>query len=245
MTKLVIVPAISAGNIPQLAIDLLIHTLGAQRICALDDKFLYPFAGAQDYVEGERPSNDGGFTRAAEAYTKDNITLIQLRSPPFPGMQWEFVQKTLFPFLNDPSNGFTDIIVASSSNAGLIERHLIPPNRLKLYSDSDVLCQRLASLSVSTATSATTNSPSDLPLAESGFTKDILRHAHELADKNVSSLVMFSYEGDNFDDATTMAAELVKAAGLDLPAPKWKMPKSWQGVYGRAIPSGLEQGLYS
>lgn len=237
-SKLVIIPAISAGNIPQLAVDLLIHTLGAQRVGVLDDKYLYPFAGARDYVDKDIKSSDSctGITRAAEIYEKDNITLVQLRSPPIPGMQWQFVQNTLFPYLN--AQGFTDIIIATSSNAGLVEQHLIPADRLKLYSNSEILCHRLASLSVSPP------GTQQFPLAESGYTKDILRHAHELSADNVSALVMFSYEGDNFEDARTMASELVKAAGLTVPS-VWITPKSWQGVYGRTIPSGLEQGLYS
>lgn len=58
-----------------------------------------------------------------------------------------------------------------------------------------------------------------------------------------SVLVSYVYEGDNTQDAFSMASAAAKVFGIG--SAEWKIPVSWMGVYGdRPIPVALEEGLY-
>lgn len=50
--SILVVPAVSAGNVPQLTADLLIYSLGLELVGRLSDQYLYPFAGPRDAPEG-------------------------------------------------------------------------------------------------------------------------------------------------------------------------------------------------
>jgi proteasome chaperone 2 len=49
-----IIPSVSCGNIPQLTVDLLIHSLDFSLVSRLDDSYLHPFASPVDHVEGQQ-----------------------------------------------------------------------------------------------------------------------------------------------------------------------------------------------
>ena len=55
-------------------------------------------------------------------------------------------------------------------------------------------------------------------------------------------IVMFAAEGDNSADAKEMATLVSKTLRLDVK--EWKTPKSWEGVFGDAVRSGAEDGLF-
>lgn len=50
--SILVIPAVSAGNVPQLTSDLLIYSLGLKLVGRLSDQYLYPFAGPRDAPEG-------------------------------------------------------------------------------------------------------------------------------------------------------------------------------------------------
>lgn len=54
--SILVVPAVSAGNVPQLTADLLIYSLGLELVGRLSDQYLYPFAGPRDAPEGVESS---------------------------------------------------------------------------------------------------------------------------------------------------------------------------------------------
>lgn len=65
--SILIVPAVSAGNVPQLTADLLIYTLGLKLVGRLDDTYVYPFIGPRDGPEG---SDLSGISTALEGKFK-------------------------------------------------------------------------------------------------------------------------------------------------------------------------------
>lgn len=60
--------------------------------------------------------------------------------------------------------------------------------------------------------------------------------------REVVGIVMFAAEGDNSADAKEMASLISKSINLEIT--EWNPPKSWEGVFGEALPSGAEQGLF-
>ncbi|VVT58010.1 uncharacterized protein SAPINGB_P005992 [Magnusiomyces paraingens] len=290
--SILVVPTVSVANVPQLAIDLLIHSLGLTLVGRLSDKYLYPFAGPRDAPSLPTPTTpiSSGISTAIEVYNspKLNLTVIQLRAPPLPNCRRAFVRSTLAPFVSQFK--FSETIVAGSSNAALSEA--VPPPRFKLFHKKsgpsadlagvDSLSSRLAGLSIGKdlageMASEAPLSPVELP--ESGFTLDALVEIAALQGPSISgqststgkptlakvcAAVIYVYEGDNFYDAHEFADRLAAVCGLDVSAvksalpqppkkrhatgeepPKWVEPLSWQGVYGKEIPIGLEEGLYS
>jgi hypothetical protein len=268
--SILIVPAVSAGNVPQLAADLLLHSLGLRLVGRLSDLYVYPFAGPRDTpVTGA----SGGISTAVEVFAGSGLTIVQVRSPPLPGQRRHFVDETLMPFVR--SFRFAETLVIASSNAALREslqgpryQLLTPPvahnndNRIGTSegsgssNDGDVttaaLSARLAKLSLALDTPPEPAPASLAGLPESGIALDLLT-AVAAAGGKICAPLIYVYEGDNFGDAHEFADRVAAAAGVDvaatkaaLPTPdRWTQPVSWKWVYGKSVPVGLEEGLYS
>ncbi|ODV91357.1 hypothetical protein CANCADRAFT_3065 [Tortispora caseinolytica NRRL Y-17796] len=85
---LLVIPSISTGNVPQLAVDLIVSSLNLPllgRIDASDD--VYPFAGPRDNKA------EIGITTPVEVFGNGTLTVIQVRSPVLPGHIGSFVSK--------------------------------------------------------------------------------------------------------------------------------------------------------
>lgn len=239
---ILIIPTISEGNIPQLAVDLLIYSLGAKFVKILDDTHLYPFVGPRDGAQGSSYEDAGAppLSTPIELYeTEDkSLALIQIRAPTLPRSQTNFVTKTLIPLIHD--GAYSEVIVAGSSNAGM--QHNIEPNhRIKLYGDG--VSKRLEQLTINAGSQDKLALLPSKDLPESGFLKKIFEHELDPVVPLLGA-VIFAYEGDNFGDAEQLAEQLVILSG-SLKVTEWVQPESWKGVYGREIPSGIEEGLYA
>lgn len=108
--KTLVVPCVLIGNIPQLAVDLLICNFEFKRVKALDDEYLYPFFSPMD-------SNDENqYTTALELYhsEKYGFSLIQQRSPILPNFTKKFGE-----YLNTVAAQFDLVIVLDSGDLGV------------------------------------------------------------------------------------------------------------------------------
>jgi hypothetical protein len=78
----------------------------------------------------------------------------------------------------------------------------------------------------------------------SGHLRQFMRMAEDdkYSQREVVALVMFAAEGDNSDDAREMATLVAKSINVDIS--QWIAPQSWDGVFGDAIRSGAEGGLF-
>ncbi|ANB14291.1 Add66p [Sugiyamaella lignohabitans] len=250
-SNILVIPAVSAGNIPQLTLDLLIHNLDCEFVESLDDRYLYPFAGPRDGPVGIKA--EPGLTTPIEAYRSKKhtgLTLLQVRSPTLPGCKAKFVSETLVPYVE--KGQYTDVVVLGSSNAAFEHSGnpfdsgaVVGTSRLRVYTTDQAkgdLSERLAALTLS----GTPKEKQQLPgppetLPESGIVLDALNGVKTVP---VSAIVTFAYEGDNSGDALWLAGEVTKMLNIEPPA-TWRQPRSWQGIYGREIPVGIEEGLYS
>jgi hypothetical protein len=116
------------------------------------------------------------------------------------------------------------------------------------------LSETLARLTLSNPTELTGVSATSIHTA-SGETKrrhfpgsGHLRHFIRMAEQDkyskreVVGLVMFAAEGDNSGDAREMASVVSKSINVEVT--EWKAPRSWEGVFGEAVRSGAEEGLF-
>lgn len=229
-----LIPAISVGNIPQLTTDLLLHTLDFAKVATLDDTYLYPFASPVDYSSDDKQPS--GISLGIEAYLskEHNITLIQQRAPLLPGFAANHVQEVLLPFIK--AGQFKQVVFLNLSDAGLVE-HFVP-GEIKVFTDEDILSQSLLAMKID---ESQVQPLAETPHNDSPYAKSVIDTVGKTA--NLSVLVTYVYEGDNSYDALNMATRVCDA--LNVKNQSWKIPVSWLGVYGdRPAPLAMEEGMY-
>lgn len=231
--SVLVVPSISFANIPQLASDLLVHSLNFSKIGTLSDKYLYPFASPVDYTGDHAPD---GISLALEVYfsKESNITILHQRSPLLPGFAAAHVDEVLVPFIQ--KGKFNHLVFLSLSDAGLVEH--IAPNGISIYTNEDILSENLTNLHISEAdVQPLAESPGKATKYEEALVKALAPST------NLSIFVSYVYEGDNFFDAQVLATKV--AGVLNVAPTTWKQPVSWFGVYGdKPAPLAYEEGLY-
>lgn len=240
-----IVPTVAIGNVPQLAIDLLLQTLKFDKVGVLDSVYLYPFASPIDVAATglDAEYKDTRISNALEVYFNEdhNLTVIQQRSPIIPSFRLNFVKEIIQPFIVDSK--FSKIVILDSSDAGLVEQYNY--GDIQLYTNEDILNKSLEALTLDKSDPIKLSSK--IPYDYTLYARDLINTVDELnvATKiELNVLVIFVYEGDNFHDGEALAARLTKLLdGIDVS--EWVKPLSWFGVYGdRPIPSAMEEGLY-
>ncbi|KAH0459467.1 hypothetical protein IEQ34_012281 [Dendrobium chrysotoxum] len=108
-----LLPALSIGNVSQLAIDLLISSLRAKRIAYLDEPSVLPCVGNDAY--GPLPEGDLALPLEAYESAPHGLTFIQQRSPVIKGMMIEFAEN-LANFVT--AIGKKHIVILSSLDSG-------------------------------------------------------------------------------------------------------------------------------
>lgn len=108
-----VLPALSIGNVGQLALDLLISTTEAERVGYLDDPFILPCVGNDAYG----PIPQGNLALPAEVYdsASNSLTLLQQRSPVIKGMLLEYA-KNLADHV--ASSGIMHVVLLSGLDFG-------------------------------------------------------------------------------------------------------------------------------
>lgn len=223
-----IIPAVSIGNVSQLASDLLLHNLKFKRIGHLEDDYLYPFASPVDYVD---TPIDGISTGLEIHYSKQyNLTLILQRSPIIPSFTANFVKEIIIPFIHN--HEFDQVLILDSSDSGLTENLI--PSTIVTYTNEDLLSKSIESLKL--------NNVKNIGNYEhSKYVKFITDEINGKITLNVH--VIYVYEGENFYEANVLAHKVTES--LDIEIDQFKKPKSWTGVYGdKPIPNAMEEGIY-
>lgn len=239
-----IIPSISIGNIPQLSIDLLIHTLNFIKIGTLDDVYLYPFASPIDYSK----SSKKGISHSIEIFYNEelNLTLIQQRSPILPSYITSYVSEIIIPFIKFFT--FKKIVILDSLDAGLFEH--VNAGDIEIYNSESLLSKSLESLKLNNEKlldeqiDQHSNYVKYL-LQELNLPRNESSKNNELNDIDVNVLVSFVYEGDNFYDGEKLAFKLSDFLNINKKIDHWVRPVSWFGAYGdKPIPNAMEEGLF-
>lgn len=255
-----ILPALSIGNVGQLAVDLLISSMRAERIGYLDDPNVLPCVGNDAYS----PTPQGHLALPLEAYgsSSNTLTLVQQRSPVVKGMMVEFA-KNVADFA--AASGKKHIVVLSSldfgrwqtidMSSGLQIYYLSSASmdgtdddcerlgwkRLQEYNPEQRLWKYLSTLAEGNA-ELDDNMAFEDELGEEDYYPSLpfaaLFSCFKAKGLKVTCLLCYCSEGDNIPEAFHLADAACSLLGLNPnnfqgnEGSKWIVPFSWQTVYG-------------
>ncbi|KAJ6806563.1 proteasome assembly chaperone 2 [Iris pallida] len=255
-----LLPALSIGNVGQLAIDLLISSTGAGRVGFLDEPSVLPCVGNDAY--GPTPIGDLALPLEAYESSSHSVALIQQRSPVMTGMMVDFA-KNLAHFVL--SAGKRHVVILSSLDSGK-RKNIDESSQMQIYyissanaDGSDGRCEQLGwkRLKEYTPSERRWKDLENLAEGKSGQ-EDADSFEDELLDDDyyaslpfaalftcckaqgldVTCLLCYCSEGDNIADSFQLAEAACSFVGL---TPEkfhgnepggWTIPLSWKTVYG-------------
>ena len=112
MVRTLIVPLVSTGNVPQLALDLLLHSLSSEFdfVKSLDSTFVHPFVGPLDYVLDQqvpvlfsKTAPQKIYSTALELYYNESkdLYVLQQRTPVIQGYLNNLIKETILPLIDE------------------------------------------------------------------------------------------------------------------------------------------------
>ncbi|KAG8467472.1 hypothetical protein KFE25_000788 [Diacronema lutheri] len=248
--RTLVVPTVSAANVPQLAVDLLLHTHGVTRVACVVDPAVLPAVGADALGTGAH-----SLSTACELFCDDgDVAVLQLRAPLVPGTGPAFVRRVhawARRFLNG-GHGACVVWLHSShaeevGGGGPLQPHLGPTGAdieyaLARSEPSVGLAAALGRLGWSAV-------PTDDPRREAGHVvHGVLDAAADSTDDALEVVVLSStvaewsavQDGATLATAlTTLLAELAAADGAGggpagaarkTALNDWRQPPSWTGL---------------
>ncbi|XP_062092511.1 uncharacterized protein LOC133798285 isoform X1 [Humulus lupulus] len=256
-----ILPALSIGNVGQLAMDLLVSTMKAERVGYLDTPFVLPCVGNDAYG----PVPQGQLALPLEVYDSpsNGVTLLQQRSPVVKGMMIEFA-KNLAEFA--AASGKKHVIVLSSLDFGRWQRIDMSSGSQVHYLSNihkvgkDDCCEKIGWKVLeeynpdqrrwkylSDIAEGSSVHEDDFPFEDEQENEEdyypslpfaALYSCFKAKALKVTCLLCYCSEGDNIPDAFNLAEAACKLLGL---SPnnlnnnndnKWLVPFSWRTLYG-------------
>ncbi|KAF8332034.1 PAC2 family-domain-containing protein [Cantharellus anzutake] len=228
-----VIPIVSAANLGQLAVDLLVSSVGMQRVGIFDSEYLFPVIGGRE---------DGlpGITTPLELFGKEGhpFYLLQQRSPVIKSCKSEFIS-ALIDFAQKQK--FSSVLILSGldlshrDDAHMITPvyHLLPSHNRSLAPSSGPISTLSALIPAYTGRTDL----KDLHLPSSGITKQLLRSLPPTGFPATGVILQYVLEGDNREDAYLMANIVGRVLGLSEFGRhlqfSWKEPSSWkQGLFG-------------
>ncbi|PAV18989.1 proteasome assembly chaperone 2 [Pyrrhoderma noxium] len=251
-SKTLIVPVVSAGNVAQLAVDLLISTLKLEQIGVFDSRDLIPVAGGRE---------DGpGISTPLELYGKDGIdvVVIQQRSPilkshkdAFTSTFSNFIKESQFSAVLLLSG--VDLSNRSDSQMNSPTYSLLGPGTANLESSPLSLLSQLPKYTFSPSQGSVLNmGPVPIPTSTDpapliplipggGLTRRFLSLSSSLSNIQIAAILQFVLEGDNRNDAEYFASVVSGILKLGVKPGSWVQPESWKvGLFG----TPHDQALY-
>lgn len=255
-----VLPALSIGNVGQLAVDLMVASTSAERIGYLDDPHVLPCVGNDAFG----PDPQGELALPLEAYdsASNALTLVQQRSPVVKGTTVEFA-KNLADFA--AASGKKHVVVLSSLDFGRW-RNIDMSSGLQIYylsstnaDGTDDYCDRLGWKRLqeynpaqrcwkylSTLAEGSAVQEDNLPLEDELEEEDYypslpfaaLFSCFKAKGLKVTCLLCYCSEGDNTPEAFHLAEAASKLMGLSPSnflgneGDKWVIPFSWKTMYG-------------
>jgi len=232
---------VSSANVSQLAVDLLISSLGLGRIAILDPQYFIPLVG-------NRENGEPGITAPFELYGKDglDIVVMQQRSPTLKSKKQEFID-SFYDFVQ--KSGVAAVLILSGVDLSnrLDEQMSTPTYQLQPNSSSlsSTPLHRLTVFPIPEYRSPVPQRPSDndesrIPfIPGGGITRRLLSLPKDWSIP-IAVLLRFALDGDNRADAYSLASIVAQIVGVDLNMIEWKQPESWSGLFG----TPHDQSLY-
>ncbi|KAM5549056.1 hypothetical protein ABKV19_000462 [Rosa sericea] len=255
-----ILPALSIGNVGQLAVDLLVASTKAERVGFLDSPYVLPCVGNDAYG----PVPQGHLALPLEAYesASNGMALIQQRSPVVKGRMIEFAKK-LADYV--AASGKKHVIVLSSLDFGRWQRiDMSSGSQMHYLSSSnadgtDDYCEKLGWKRLQDYNPNQRSWKYLNTLADgNAMPEDSLPFEGELEEEEyyypslpfaalfssfkakglkVTCILCYCSEGDNTHDAFHLAEAACKLLGVSPSnfhgnTDNWLIPISWKTVYG-------------
>ncbi|KAL6894156.1 hypothetical protein ACP4OV_008254 [Aristida adscensionis] len=257
--RTLIMPALSIGNVGQLAVDLLISSARARRVAYLDEPSVLPCAGNDAFG----PDAIGDLALALEAYesVSHSLAFVQQRSPVITGMMVSFA-KNVADFVS--SVGKEHIIILSSLDSG--KRRLIDASsNMQVYylssckdDGSDPECEKLGWKKLEEYDPSQSRWKCLESLVAGDISEDMVDYSDEMTIKDyyaslpfaalfsackakglkVSCVLCYCSEGDNMPESFQLAEAACKLLGQGPEQFRgngsngWTIPLSWKSVYG-------------
>lgn len=251
-----IVPALSIGNVGQLAVDLLVPSLQADRVGYLEDTSILPCIGNDPYGSVEK----GELAVALEVYEgqHDDLRIVQQRAPVIKGTMFKFAKN----FSNWASNNSTgEVIILSGVDSGkrpILDagsspiRYISTANpdgtdercealgwkKLENYSPSSDAWRLLESRSLKDADECLKDT--DIQMNDEMYYPSLpfasLFSCCKARGLKAVCILLFCSEGDNIQDAFLLGEALQSLRSLGNTTGRgpqtWTVPHSWRSVYG-------------
>ncbi|XP_028255069.1 proteasome assembly chaperone 2 [Parambassis ranga] len=244
-----VMPAVAVGNVGQLAVDLIVSTLNMSRVGFLHTDCLIPMAGNNPYATCKEDAEE--LHTAGEVYTTAELKLavLQIRAPILQTKSKKFRQ-LLVSWIK--TSGFSRTVVLSSSHAyqrddqqlqGTPLRYLITPSLLKVSADAlkELGWKEMERVPAYPGLTDTNTEPR-LCIPGGGIAKGLYTDSCA-EDLPLAVLLLFCSEGDNIPDAFALVNHLndwLHMLDSHSPEPnKWKIPSSWNLLFGSGIPPAL------
>ncbi|KAK1173575.1 proteasome assembly chaperone 2 [Huso huso] len=242
-----IMPAISVGNVGQLAVDLIISTLNLNTVGYIHTASLIPMVGNNPYATSDETSTE--LSTNAEVYSLPEIKLavLQIRSPILQTKYRQF-QNLILTWIK--TSEFSKAIILSSSHAyqrddrqllGTPLRYLLTPAMQSIVGDNLQMMnwKKMEKIAVFPEIS---NTRQHLYIPGGGITKQLYNVCCSEGIP-LAVLLVFCSEGDNMPDAFVLINYLNEWLHLVENAcdqsSNWKIPCSWRLLFGSGIPPAL------
>ncbi|XP_028921737.1 proteasome assembly chaperone 2 isoform X2 [Ornithorhynchus anatinus] len=247
-----LLPAVSVGNVGQLATDLIISTLNMPKVGYFYTDCLVPMVGNNPYATTENNSAELSINAEVYSLPSKNLIVLQIRSPFIKYKSRSFCE-ALLSWVK--SSKCTRVLVLSSSHAyrrddqqlqGTPFRYLFTPELQKNIGNQ---IQYLNWKEMEETLSFPEMQDSDMciQIPGGGITK-LLYKLSCSEGIQMAILLKFCSEGDNIPDAIDLAnylnewLQVLKTPQSNDPKaapPKWKIPSSWRLLFGSGLPPAL------
>lgn len=227
-----IIPSVGVGNVGQLTVDLLIATLGMNKIATIWHPAIMPIIGTEAF---DQDITEDNVTTSCELYIcpKNKLIAFQLRSPLVGPLMEQFFNELIDTLKRENIN---QLIILTSSYA--YEMHTVELTPFRFVASDQFKtenCERFKQLQWIAYTDDTIHG--------GGFANSLLDMAVK---KSLKTLILFKYvsEGDNTPDARDLICYLndffqYLSADQNHDKIEFKVPFSWKFLYGNEVPENM------
>ncbi|XP_038602582.1 proteasome assembly chaperone 2 isoform X2 [Tachyglossus aculeatus] len=246
-----LLPAVSVGNVGQLATDLIISTLNMPKVGYFYTDCLVPMVGNNPYASTENNSTELSVNAEVYSLPSKNLVVLQIRSPFIKYKSRSFCE-ALLSWVK--SSKCARVVVLSSSHAyqrddqqlqGTPFRYLFTPE-LQKNIGNQIQHLNWKEMEETLSFPEIQDSEMCIQIPGGGITK-LLYKLSCSEGIQMAVLLKFCSEGDNIPDAIDLAnylnewLQVLKTPSNDPKAatPQWKIPSSWRLLFGSGLPPAL------
>ncbi|XP_037364774.1 proteasome assembly chaperone 2 [Talpa occidentalis] len=246
-----LMPAVSVGNVGQLAIDLIVSTLNMHKIGYFYTDCLVPMVGNNPYATAEENSTELSINAEVYSLPSKKLMALQLRSIFIKYKSKSFCEKLLSWV---KSSNCAKVIVLSSSHSyqrndlqlrSTPFRYLLTPSIQKGVQNK-IKSLNWEEMEKIPCIPEIDDSEFCIRIPGGGITKTLY---DESCSKEIPMAVLLKFvsEGDNIPDALGLVEYLNEWLHIIKPcnddptssALPWKMPSSWKLLFGSGLPPAL------